>query len=247
MKKYLLLALFFFCIDTQGAELIAHRGIAPGFKENTLAAIKESWMLGADAVEIDLRISSDGVVYLFHDDEIDAGYVRDFEYLQLNAILTDIEIPTLSSVLNLGTPSGFYILDLKDHDERMKNALIAVVAQTSFPATKLVVQSHDIDLLVSIRETLPDAKYSFLTSLKREMSLLNSANPTDIASTLKQYDIDHIAAKGRSFIDRLFVDEFRNRGICFYVWTINDSSRVDYYSQIGVDGVITDILATLKE
>jgi len=162
-------------------------------------------------------------------------------------MLADVEIPKLSAVFELGTPSGFYILDLKDHHKQMKNALVEVIKQTRFSATKLVIQSHDIDLLVSIREALPDAKYSFLTNLKREMSLFNTANPAKIASTLKRHDIDHIAAKGRSFINRLFVDEFRNRGICFFVWTINDISRVDYYSQIGVDGIITDVLATLKD
>ncbi len=246
MRKYLLFLVLICSVNVNGTELIAHRGITPGFQENTLAAIEESWKLGADAVEIDLRLSVDGIVYLFHDDEIDAGYVNEFEYAQLNATLFDTEIPTLASVFNLGFPSGFYILDLKDHHEQMKNALVEVIKQTRFPANKLVVQSHDVDLLVSIREAIPSAKYSFLTGLKRNIGVINNNNPADIANSLKQYDIDHIAAKGRSFIDHRFVDEFRKRGICFFVWTINDISRIKYYSAIGVDGVITDVLATLK-
>ena len=34
--------------------------------------------------------------------------------------------------------------------------------------------------------------------------------------------------------------DFKDRGIKVLVWNINDFSRIHYYKEIGVDGVITD-------
>ena len=50
--------------------VIAHRGFSERFPENTLEAVKGALEAGADGVEIDARISKDGVVYCLHDDTL---------------------------------------------------------------------------------------------------------------------------------------------------------------------------------
>ncbi|GAA1883950.1 hypothetical protein GCM10009715_32840 [Paeniglutamicibacter psychrophenolicus] len=52
----------------QAPILIGHRGAAGVAPENTLAAIKAGSQSGADFVEIDVQLSSDGVPFIFHDD-----------------------------------------------------------------------------------------------------------------------------------------------------------------------------------
>lgn len=51
--------------------LINHRGLSPGFPENTLAAFENSIAMGVDAIEIDLRATADGEVVVLHDDTVD--------------------------------------------------------------------------------------------------------------------------------------------------------------------------------
>ncbi|MFL4475092.1 glycerophosphodiester phosphodiesterase family protein [Paeniglutamicibacter sp. MACA_103] len=48
--------------------LIGHRGAAGVAPENTLAGVKAGSQSGADFVEIDVQLSSDGVPFIFHDD-----------------------------------------------------------------------------------------------------------------------------------------------------------------------------------
>jgi len=48
-------------------ELVAHRGYARRFPENTLAAVAAAIAAGARHVEIDVQLSADGVPVLFHD------------------------------------------------------------------------------------------------------------------------------------------------------------------------------------
>lgn len=54
-----------------GVTVIAHRGLAPGLPENTLAAFRGAIALGVDAIEIDLRVTADGHLVVLHDDTVD--------------------------------------------------------------------------------------------------------------------------------------------------------------------------------
>ncbi len=48
-------------------ELVAHRGYAARYPENTLAALEAAIAAGARHVEVDVQLSSDGFPVLFHD------------------------------------------------------------------------------------------------------------------------------------------------------------------------------------
>src|SRR6187397_1290524 len=47
--------------------VVAHRGASFEAPENTLAAFKRAWALGVEAVELDVRVTSDDQVVVFHD------------------------------------------------------------------------------------------------------------------------------------------------------------------------------------
>src|ERR1700761_3714211 len=47
--------------------VFAHRGCTEGFTENTLEAFAEAKRLGADGVELDVRLTADGALVVHHD------------------------------------------------------------------------------------------------------------------------------------------------------------------------------------
>ena len=51
--------------------VIAHRGASADERENTLPAFERAIELGADFVELDVQVSSDGVLVVFHDLDLD--------------------------------------------------------------------------------------------------------------------------------------------------------------------------------
>ena len=63
--------------------VIGHQGNAGTALANTLAGFEEAISLGADMIEVDLRVTADGEVVLFHDDAVDKytdvqyGYLTD--------------------------------------------------------------------------------------------------------------------------------------------------------------------------
>jgi glycerophosphoryl diester phosphodiesterase len=54
-----------------GVVIVAHRGVAAGYPENTLAAFRGSVALGFRAIEIDLRATADGDIVIMHDETVD--------------------------------------------------------------------------------------------------------------------------------------------------------------------------------
>ena len=50
---------------------MAHRGVPEGVPENTIRAFQRALELGADAIELDVRLSKDGVPVVFHNFYLD--------------------------------------------------------------------------------------------------------------------------------------------------------------------------------
>ena len=118
--------------------IMVHRGARVVARENTLAAYAGAMDLGADGVEIDIRRSKDGVLYLFHDDTLEretrgVGPVRERTYFEFLAITPkdgpvgpDTRVPTLPALLALARERAMLLhLDVKEPG--LQDAIIALV------------------------------------------------------------------------------------------------------------------------
>ena len=110
--------------------ILVHRGATAFAPENTLEAHAAAMDRGADGVEIDIRRSKDGVLYLHHDDELgrtvrgsDKVLVKDLTYRELldhelisyGSATPDTRPPTLAAVLVLARqPAMLLHLDIKE-------------------------------------------------------------------------------------------------------------------------------------
>ncbi len=108
--------------------VLVHRGAHRFSPENTLEAYATAMDRGADGVEIDIRRSRDGILYLFHDDTLDRttrgkGKVREKTYFELascglKGAAKDRKapcIPTLAAALTLARDRAMLLhLDVKE-------------------------------------------------------------------------------------------------------------------------------------
>ncbi|KAB2949476.1 MAG: glycerophosphodiester phosphodiesterase family protein [Phycisphaerae bacterium] len=112
-----------------GLPIIVHRGVSRIAPENTLEAYAAAMDCGADGVEIDIRRSRDGVLYLFHDDELErlanaTGPVSRLSYYELLRVTPkdvygpatrETRPPTLAAVLALARDRAALLhLDIKE-------------------------------------------------------------------------------------------------------------------------------------
>src|SRR5262245_3895054 len=111
----------------KGPGIICHRGASEHAKENTLEAFRATFFLGGDGNEIDIRMTSDGVLVCFHDDMLDRhleayGDVGDYTWDELKRFRwrdpgpfgNACRIPTLAEVFELHRKhAGLMHLDIK--------------------------------------------------------------------------------------------------------------------------------------
>jgi hypothetical protein len=111
-----------------GTPILVHRGATRFAPENTLDAYAAAMDHGADGVEIDIRRSKDGVLYLFHDPTLErmtscSGNVSERSYVELlqcrltGGSAASTRIPTLAALLVLARQRAMLLhLDVKEPD-----------------------------------------------------------------------------------------------------------------------------------
>lgn len=81
---------------SEEALIIAHRGAVDQFNENTIEAYEQSIKDGTDWIEIDIRITRDGVLVPIYDVDIDrttmgTGIVKDLSWHELSQMMWYIQ------------------------------------------------------------------------------------------------------------------------------------------------------------
>ncbi len=239
MYRLLFILLVLTARQAAALDLVAHRGYGCGASQNSIASVKNAWRAGADGVELDVRVSTDGVVYLFHDNKIGKTKISNLPFPKIIAISAEA-IPTLQELLNSVQSAGYYVFDLKDDDLERVDEVLRIVRNSHLELESVFFQSGSLEVLTHIRRYLPTVKLTYLTHLKWRIPYLIRPSANWLVRVLEGSQIDRVSMKGRSFIDRAFVDIVKASGREVHVWTINNRRRAAYYQKIGVDGLVTD-------
>lgn len=176
-------------------DLIAHRGNAAEYPENTLPAIRSALDLGARFVEFDVQLTADRQPVLLHDSNLkrtagldgnalemtlaELSDVRVNEELRFKGRFTDVGIPTLSQAVSVleSHPAATAFVELKRASLRAfgHEAFVRKVCDVLKPvARQCVLISFDLAAVHYIRQSsafrigwvLPE--YTSLSALKCE-------------------------------------------------------------------------------
>jgi glycerophosphoryl diester phosphodiesterase len=134
---------------------LAHRGDWRHAPENTLAAIEAALAVpGCDGVEFDVRLSSDGVPVLLHDETLSRVQGRPERVDQVNARdLEELGVPSLADALAAIPHRVMVDVELKDRHDRV---VVEVIAAGRGPGlVNGVVSSFDADTLERIAGLAP--------------------------------------------------------------------------------------------
>lgn len=229
---------------------IAHRGGTESAPENSVAAFAAAVSQGFSYLETDVHLSADGVLFAFHDDELDrvtdgTGVVADLSWGEISdARIGGTEpIPTLDELLET-FPSARFNIDAKsDH---------AVVALAS------AIRRHAAVDRVCLG-AFSDRRLRRLRSLLGP-GLCTTAGPRETATLLAAARTGRGARGAPSFhcvqvpvrhgrvvvTDRRFIEAAHARGCSVQVWTIDDPDEMHRLFDMGVDGIFTDRPSVLR-
>lgn len=239
-------------LDAPTPIAFAHRGGAAGRPENSLAAFELAVRTGYRYLETDVHATADGVLVAFHDPSLDrvtdrTGRIAELPYSQVSrARIGGTEpIPLLAELLD-AFPDARFNIDVKAAPAITP---LAAAIRDAKALDRVCIGSFSDARLTRIREELgPD----LCTSLGPRAALalrLASFTGGRIGRRFGRYPCVQvpITARGARIVDERFVSTVHELGMQVHVWTINDAAQMRELLDLGVDGLITDEIAALKD
>jgi glycerophosphoryl diester phosphodiesterase len=212
--------------------VIAHRGASAEERENTLPAFERAIELGADFVELDVQVASDGALVVFHDLDLDRlTPLRGPMRRRPAAELREHGIPALDDVLELTRGRIGVMAELKSAYLFRRHDVIG----------RTVAALGDDDVVISFgRRTLLEARRR-----RRGLRVLQHVG----------YGVSIRAASSYAWavgfhdprVTLRGVARARRLGLETTVYTVNDERRMRELAELGVSGIFSDRPALLRE
>ena len=231
-------------LDHPGPIPFAHRGGAAGGVENALSAFTAVQALGYRFVETDVRTTRDGVALVFHDADTrrltgTPGRVSALTAVQVRrlALSGGEPVPTLEEALE-AFPDLRFNVDLKD--EGGVGAVPAVLARTRAYG-RVCVTSFSQRRIERARRLLPAGACLGLGvgGVAQLLALRRACG----ASVLQ---LPWSLGGGRT-LPRWAVALGQRHGLAVHVWTVDEPDAMRAALDLGVDGVMTDRPAVLRD
>ncbi len=232
-------------LDPDARPVIGHRGASGDFPENTLTAFDAALAQGADAFELDVRSTKDGVAVVHHDPTVDRttdgnGVVADLTLSELQGLDAGggAVVPTLAQVLERYSDTPM-IVELK---ERAVAEAVSTVLEQQGAKDRVLLGAFDHGVLAPMR------RRGFRLSASRRQTAAFWAGSRIGFRPGGSYEAFTVPEEHGSLrvVDRRFVDAARERGKPVHVWTVNTVDDAVRLRAMGVAGIITNFPGALR-
>jgi glycerophosphoryl diester phosphodiesterase len=235
-------------LDWDGPIAFAHRGGALDVPENTMPAFEHAVSLGYRYVETDVQVTADGVLVAFHDDDLSRtcgrqGLISRLPWSEVKTALVrgKSPIPLLDELL-AAWPQLRINIDCKS--DAAAPALISSLRRNAV-LDRVCVSSFNERRIRRLRAALGDQLCTALGPA--EIAALKYGRPLG-AGRLRGLAAQVPVRHGRIVVtDRRFVERAHNLGVQVHVWVIDEAVEMDSLLDIGVDGIMTDRPAILRQ
>jgi len=233
-----------------GVLVVAHRGNSSAAPGNTMPAVEGAWRVGADLVEIDVRMSADDVPVVIHDETVDAtttgsGPVASMTGAQVRALdagswfspgFGGYRVPLLAEVAGfLANHRGTdLLLEVKGDLTVPQATVVLATLEASGMRERTIVQTFWPQTIRALRTVDEQVRLGLLVGshVAPEEVMLPLAAEVGAFACNPRYDLIER--------DPGVVAEIHAAGMQVYVWTLNDAVAWRTAVARGVDGVITD-------
>ena len=230
--------------------IIGHRGASAVAPENTMAAFQQAIAVGADGIEFDVRLASDGVPVVIHDSTLrrTGGVNQRVAELSGNELSkVDVgswfkagsfageTVPSLAQLFGLfQTNNRSLYLELKCDSPAeyrpLAEACCRMIGEYSLKE-RVVVECFQLPALEVVKEIDPDIKTAALFDrMFLDQSVITRA--TEIGAMAVA--LHHRLAR------KNLVEKAKQAGLHVAVWTVDDPIWIDRARAIGIDALITN-------
>jgi glycerophosphoryl diester phosphodiesterase len=217
-------------------EAISHRGAHQTLPENSIPAFERAIDLGAQAIELDVHGTRDGIVVVHHDATIDAPDDRHAAIAELTAdqlkrypLAGGVEVPTLSAVLAAVGDRVMTYIEIKARN--IEPLVVRCIRESS---ARCAVHSFDHRIVRNVKAIFP----AIPTGVLQVARLID---PVASLLTVAARDLWQEA----SFIDEDLVARAHRVNARVIAWTSDDPRQWEALAALGVDGICTNRIAEL--
>ncbi len=251
--------------------IAGHRGAAGTMPENTLASFRRGLEDGATFIELDVHATRDGEIVVIHDETVQrttdgAGSVRDMGLEELKRLDAGfrftadggathpfrnqgIRVPTLREFF-ADFPQAKATLEIKELSAPATETLFDLVVEFGKARQLLVVAADDV-MMAAARTVirgrgLPVATGFSMGEIRAFMAALwtGQALPPEVPGQALQIPRLY---QGAALITPASVAAAHGLGVEVHVWTINEVDEMKELLALGVDGIVTDYPARLRD
>jgi len=226
--------------------LFGHRGSPAYFTENTRSSFKKAIEQGADGLELDIRLSKDKKIIIFHDRDLKRlvgakHKIKDLTYKQLQEHTFENEetVPLLDDIVPLLDKTKAFNIEIKSDGlfkgHNIIKPLVGFLDKNNFD-NKCIVSSFNPLILLRLKLKRPQTIIGYLYNRNicfhqwHNMAWIIRVRPESL----------HIHY---SLLDSWIVRWARKKGMRINSYTINDKN---IYENANIDGAFTDNIEYLK-
>ena len=221
-------------------KIIAHRGASSICPENTIASFSKAIEVGADFIEIDLRLSKDDSIMVIHDESLDrttngSGNVNQFSYQQLKELsagyskkfdsdfITE-KIPSLFEVLKLAKGKVGICIDIKNTPEVPVIELVDKMDMKN----NVYFMSYNVEKLKRIKTTDPQIKTILIKNTLTTIDL-------EVAKEIGAFGVSGAYISPVSLVEKAHEKELE-----FWIGIVSDPAKAENLFKHNVDAIFTD-------
>lgn len=227
--------------------ITAHRGASHGAPENTGASVALAIVELADYAEIDVRLTADGVPVLMHDRALfrTTGVVGEIDKVTYEEVssydagcryakhYTGETVPCLREILAAYGERIKFNLELKGESNRNLAETVVALIEDYGLEMRCVITSDSYDMLMWVKAANVAIKTGYIMSR--------------VYGEIYGYDaVDFFSVKSE-FVTEQLVKGAHARGKEVHVWTVNKAYEILRMQTLGVDNIITDRPAYVRE
>ncbi|MDN3248922.1 glycerophosphodiester phosphodiesterase [Streptomyces mutabilis] len=237
-------------LDHPGPIPFAHRGGAADGLENTLRQFRRAVEAGYRYIETDVHATRDGKLVAFHDATLDrvtdgAGRIADltWERVRRARVAGEEPVPLFEELLE-AFPDVRWNIDVKAEPALLP--LLDLIGRTDSWDRICVGSFSEARVVRAQRLAGPRLATSYGTRGVLNLRLRSWGVPAALRRSAVAAQVPETQS-GIQVVDRRFVRAAHARGLQVHVWTVNEPERMHRLLDLGVDGIMTDHIDTLRK
>ncbi|MFE0438190.1 glycerophosphodiester phosphodiesterase [Streptomyces nigra] len=237
-------------LDHPGPLPFAHRGGAADGLENTALQFRRAVEQGYRYIETDVHTTRDGRLVAFHDATLDrvtdgAGRIADLPWAEVRQarVAGREPVPLFEELLET-FPEVRWNVDLKA--EPALHPFLELIERANAWDRVCAGSFSEARVVRAQRLAGPRLATSYGTRGVLNLRLRSWGVPAALRRSAVAAQVPE-AQSGVQVVDHRFVRTAHARGLQVHVWTVNDPERMHRLLDLGVDGIMTDHIDTLRK